>query len=390
VIINWTDLIVQATIGNMSASDAAPLPRLGEVFFDVRGDSRSMRLSWYADTGVAVFSIWQGGMCTGTFRLPMGDLDRMIEVLQRGPQRRRSGGPDGGRHEPERYEHGEHQPGDYGDRGFEDGGYGPGDYSHGGYGDGGFEDGGYGPGDYSDGDYSDGGYAGAGYEPGGQSQGGQSQTGQSQTGQSQTGQSQSSQSQGGYGADGYGADGYGSDRRASPSRRSGGVHRSAGYSDPAGYPDAPGYADPVSDDRPPAGTRWSELPTGTYRRPAGRYQPEEYQADGFQPGEYPADGYQTAAYPPLTTDHAAAAESDLTGYGQERFVPPYVQPSSEAYPNDNPVSGQARRRGGSRTAYPAHRGGVSAEPDRYTLPQRSEPGYTDGSEYRLAADTPGS
>ena len=69
----------------MSASDAAPLPRLGEVFFDVRGSSRSMRLSWYADTGVAVFSIWQGGMCTGTFRLPIGDLPRMIEILQQGP-----------------------------------------------------------------------------------------------------------------------------------------------------------------------------------------------------------------------------------------------------------------------------------------------------------------
>ena len=72
----------------MSASDAAPLPRLGEVFFDVRGSSRSMRLSWYADTDVAVFSIWQGGMCTGTFRLPMGDLARMIEILQRGPDSR--------------------------------------------------------------------------------------------------------------------------------------------------------------------------------------------------------------------------------------------------------------------------------------------------------------
>jgi hypothetical protein len=69
----------------MSASDAAPLPRLGEVFFDVRGSSRSMRLSWYSDTGVAVFSIWQGGMCTGTFRLPIGDLPRMIDILQRGP-----------------------------------------------------------------------------------------------------------------------------------------------------------------------------------------------------------------------------------------------------------------------------------------------------------------
>lgn len=73
-------------MGCMSASDAAPLPRLGEVFFDVRGDSRSMRLSWYADTGVAVFSIWQGGTCTGTFRLPIDDLARMVEALRRGPQ----------------------------------------------------------------------------------------------------------------------------------------------------------------------------------------------------------------------------------------------------------------------------------------------------------------
>jgi hypothetical protein len=72
-------------MGNMSASDAAPLPRLGEVFFDVRGESRSMRLSWYADTGVAVFSIWQGGTCTGTFRLPIADLPRMVEALRRGP-----------------------------------------------------------------------------------------------------------------------------------------------------------------------------------------------------------------------------------------------------------------------------------------------------------------
>ena len=98
-------------MGSMSASDAAPLPRLGEVFFDVRGNSRSMRLSWYADTGVAVFSIWQGGTCTGTFRLPMDDLERMIEALRRGPQGKaqrasrdappaRDAAPGGGSQEP--------------------------------------------------------------------------------------------------------------------------------------------------------------------------------------------------------------------------------------------------------------------------------------------------
>jgi hypothetical protein len=69
----------------MSSHDAAPLPRLGEVFFDVRGSSRSMRVSWYGDTGVAVFSIWQGGRCSGTFRLPVDEMARMVETLRRGP-----------------------------------------------------------------------------------------------------------------------------------------------------------------------------------------------------------------------------------------------------------------------------------------------------------------
>src|ERR1700744_357976 len=73
-------------MSTMSASDAAPLPRLGEVFFDVRGSSRSMRLSWYANTGVSVFSIWQGGTCTGTFRLPVEELARLVDSLQRGLQ----------------------------------------------------------------------------------------------------------------------------------------------------------------------------------------------------------------------------------------------------------------------------------------------------------------
>jgi hypothetical protein len=92
-------------MGTMSASDAAPLPRLGEVFFDVRGDSRTMRVSWYADTGVAVFSIWQGDTCTGTFRLPIPELPRMVEALTKGPPGHarsgsRAGGPGLGQADP--------------------------------------------------------------------------------------------------------------------------------------------------------------------------------------------------------------------------------------------------------------------------------------------------
>jgi hypothetical protein len=45
-----------------------------------------MRVSWYGDTGVAVFSIWQGGRCSGTFRLPADELARLVETLRLGPE----------------------------------------------------------------------------------------------------------------------------------------------------------------------------------------------------------------------------------------------------------------------------------------------------------------
>jgi hypothetical protein len=118
-------------MGSMSASDAAPLPRLGEVYFDVRGESRSMRLSWYADTGVAVFSIWQGGTCTGTFRLPIADLPRMIEALQRGPHG--DAGEAGGPHDDPRAAELHGMPDSQGRTGHGAGRYGPGDYGSGDY-----------------------------------------------------------------------------------------------------------------------------------------------------------------------------------------------------------------------------------------------------------------
>jgi hypothetical protein len=138
-------------MGNMSASDAAPLPRLGEVYFDVRGESRSMRLSWYADTGVAVFSIWQGGTCTGTFRLPITDLPRMIEALQRGPHG--DAGAGGGPHGDPRATELHSMPGHQGRTGHgpgqASGQYGPGDHGSGDY-----RSADYRPGDYRPGDYS--------------------------------------------------------------------------------------------------------------------------------------------------------------------------------------------------------------------------------------------
>ena len=303
----------------MSASDAAPLPRLGEVFFDVRGNSRSMRLSWYADTGVAVFSIWQGGMCTGTFRLPIDDLARMIEILQRGPR---------GHREVDAAEHGGPsyaEPAAYDDY---DAGY-PGDH------DGGAE---HGAGEHGAGEH-------------GASEYGRGAHRTDRHRRSDYGADE-------YGAEEYGADEYGtSEHRTSEHRTS--DYRAGDYGQPdygAGYAGGdPGYAD------------------GPYRDPGhraeGRRPPGHrgggHRADGYGPDAYGAEGYRAADHglpdyeqmqpdyeqmqgaprparwrdderyqPDVTGQYSVAAE-----YDQQRFVPPYVRPqpgSSQAGYSDDP------------------------------------------------------
>jgi hypothetical protein len=311
VIINWTDPFVQATIGIMSASDAAPLPRLGEVFFDVRGSSRSMRLSWYADTGIAVFSIWQGGRCTGTFRLPMEDLARMTEILQRGPQPRRS--------ESRSDYHGGYDPAAH-EAGYDEAGYDEARYNSAGYDD----------------DWYD--------------------------------EEQGSRA-GGRGADGHELAGGYPDRPGA--NRSSAGHDSAGYDSSVGYDDSPGY------ERQPG---YADFPADAGASDAtGRY---EFPSRGVRPDE--------GSYLPAAGDHDGGAVTDLSRYGEQRFVPPYVRPGAESYPNDNPPAGPARRHGAGGSAYPADHAGVSAEPGHYPLQPDSEAGYSDGSEYRLPADPGGS
>jgi len=279
----------------MSASDAAPLPRLGEVFFDVRGNSRSMRLSWYADTGVAVFSIWQGGMCTGTFRLPIDDLPRMIEILQRGPV-----GDDGRGHH-------DHRPHDHGHRAVDAGGPG---YAEPAYGD---YEGGYpadhdGPADYGPGEYDRGahrtdrnrrpGYDADERGPGGHSAGGH-RAGGHRAGEDWAGDYRP----GDYGSGDYGAGYAGGDPgyADAPYRHPG--HRTEGYGTEAYGAD--GYGGPDYEQMPGA------------PRPARWRDDDRYQADA-------------------TGQHSVG---DETGYGQQRFVPPYVSPqpgSSQAGYSDDP------------------------------------------------------
>lgn len=69
----------------MSAmSGANPLPKVGDVFFDARGEDRALRLSWHPDAQVMVLSIWNRGVCSGTFRLPAGDVPAFVEALSQG------------------------------------------------------------------------------------------------------------------------------------------------------------------------------------------------------------------------------------------------------------------------------------------------------------------
>jgi len=61
-----------------------PLPATGEVFLDARGADRALRVSWHAEADVIVLSLWQGGTCTGSFRLPAADVPDLIDALRNG------------------------------------------------------------------------------------------------------------------------------------------------------------------------------------------------------------------------------------------------------------------------------------------------------------------
>jgi hypothetical protein len=61
-----------------------PMPRVGDVFSDVRSADRTMRVSWHAEAGDAgqmVVSLWSGRECRASFRLAATDVPRLIETL---------------------------------------------------------------------------------------------------------------------------------------------------------------------------------------------------------------------------------------------------------------------------------------------------------------------
>ena len=65
-------------------ADVVAILSLGAVFLDDRGGERGMRVSWHADAGVVVLSLWRVDACVATFRLPLEEVPELVGVLVRG------------------------------------------------------------------------------------------------------------------------------------------------------------------------------------------------------------------------------------------------------------------------------------------------------------------
>lgn len=70
------------------------------MFFDVRGPDRALRLSRHPGAGVVVLSLWNGGVCQGTFRLPADQAGALAEALCSGLPGERPPFPQTGEYEP--------------------------------------------------------------------------------------------------------------------------------------------------------------------------------------------------------------------------------------------------------------------------------------------------
>jgi hypothetical protein len=61
--------------------EVLPMPGVGDLFTDVRGGDRTMRVSYHEDRGVLVVSLWLGPVCRGSFRMAAGDVHRLVAAL---------------------------------------------------------------------------------------------------------------------------------------------------------------------------------------------------------------------------------------------------------------------------------------------------------------------
>jgi hypothetical protein len=62
----------------------ASLPASGDVYFDSRGEGRTLRVSWHHADGLVILSLWHANVCVGSFRLSADDVPALVETLVAG------------------------------------------------------------------------------------------------------------------------------------------------------------------------------------------------------------------------------------------------------------------------------------------------------------------
>jgi hypothetical protein len=68
-------------------SAARPLPAVGSIFLDARGDERALRVSWHPEADLVVISLWRDNVCAASFRLAVDEVPDLIELLRAGLDR---------------------------------------------------------------------------------------------------------------------------------------------------------------------------------------------------------------------------------------------------------------------------------------------------------------
>ncbi|MEV0157127.1 hypothetical protein AB0H57_25840 [Micromonospora sp. NPDC050686] len=61
--------------------EVLPIPDFGDLFTDLRGEDRTMRVSYHPERGAVVLSLWTLGSCRASFRLAVDDLPRLRALL---------------------------------------------------------------------------------------------------------------------------------------------------------------------------------------------------------------------------------------------------------------------------------------------------------------------
>jgi hypothetical protein len=64
-----------------------PLPAVGSIFLDARGDERALRVSWHPEADLVVLSLWRDNVCAASFRLAVDEVPGLIELLREGLDR---------------------------------------------------------------------------------------------------------------------------------------------------------------------------------------------------------------------------------------------------------------------------------------------------------------